>query len=48
MCETTEYWSFLCVEEGSLSRKLAFDRGHGYAQEELCHEERERQSLTSN
>jgi len=32
--ETTEHRSFLGVEEGSLSRTLAFDCGHGYAQEE--------------
>ena len=34
--ETTEHRSFLRVEEGSLSRRLAFDCGHGYAQEEYA------------
>ena len=31
---TTEYWTCLCVEEGSLSR--TFDSGHSYAQEEYA------------
>jgi len=34
--ETTEHRSFLCVEEGSLSRTLAFDCGHDYAQEQCA------------
>jgi len=32
--ETIEYQSFVFVEEGVLSRKLAFDCGHGDAEEE--------------
>jgi len=36
-----EHWSFLHVEEGSLSRTLAFDCGHGYSPEE-CAIKRER------
>ena len=31
--ETTEHRSFLCVKQGSLSRTLAFNSGHSYAQE---------------
>ena len=34
--ETTEHRSFLRVEEGSLSKTLAFDCGHGYAQEQYA------------
>jgi len=26
----------ICVEEGSLSKTLAFDSGHGYAQEDYA------------
>jgi len=31
-----KYRSFLLVEEGSLSRTLAFDCGYGYTQEEYA------------
>jgi len=31
---TVEYRTLMRVEEGSLSRTLAFDCGHGYAHEE--------------
>jgi len=32
--EISEHQSFLRVEEGSISRTLAFDCAHGYTQEE--------------
>ena len=42
--ETTEHRSFLCMEEDNLSRTLAFDCGHGYAQEDYAMKrERERE-----
>ena len=44
--ETTEHRSFLRAEEGSLSRTLALDCGHGYAPEE-CATKRET-SLTAH
>jgi len=34
--ETTEHWSFLSVEESSLSRTLALDYVHGHTQEEYA------------
>ena len=34
--ETTEHRAFLCVEEDSLSRTLAFNCGHGYTPEEYA------------
>jgi len=40
--ETTEHRSFLCMEEGSVSRTLAFNCGHGYAQEEYVTKREER------
>jgi len=44
--EATEYRSFLWVEEGSLSRTLAFNCGHGYTQEEhAMKREREKQTI---
>ena len=33
---TTEYRSFIRVDEGILARKLAFDCGHSYTQEECA------------
>jgi len=39
--ETTEHWSFLRVEESSLSRTLAFDCGHCLNPRRVCHEKRE-------
>ena len=44
--ETTEHRSFLCMEEGSVSRTLAFNCGHGYAQEEYV-TKREERSFTA-
>lgn len=34
--ETIECWSFVCMEEGILLRKLAFSCGHGNTQEEYA------------
>ena len=42
LSETAEHRSFLRVEEGNISRTLAFDCGRGYAQEE-CVMKRERE-----
>jgi len=39
--ETTEHRSFLCVEEGSLSRTLEFNGVYSYAQEKYATKERE-------
>jgi len=39
--ETTKHQSFPCMEEGSLSTILAFDCGHGYAEEEYAIRNRE-------